>query len=314
MGWDDLYIDTPDQSAESLALALIGIARARGATLAYADAAMALGCPFMLCGERNTTDMSTWTVVGRDVGLMEAAAAFGMHLRPIHPRSAAMELSKSPEYALHFRDSYAPLIIRALAHDQVVIVWGGWPEPSAHDWGVVTEFDAVLNEIRGVVVKAHGRVKLAAPPLQCYVVEEYEPRTPTPVEIFNCATTAYRRMLDECAESPTMVAGADAIRAWRDRIEHPIAAERWAGRKRLRAVLLANRLSGVNWLRDNVSYIPGVDEITDLLDRSIAAMELMPPGHEYNTSRALSDAMAVEARLPAAVAKYVENLGSKTPA
>jgi hypothetical protein len=153
----------------------------------------------------------------------DTAALYGLHLRPLHPRTAATGLEDYDAYRQHFLASYVPLIRTALAHDQPVVVWRGWPDAGARDWGIVTTNHHDGMELAGTTVTAPTPcVPLRDPPHQCYVVERVHPRQPSPRDILSIAVA---RTIECSASSGASidktVHGPPAWNAWLSRIGNP---------------------------------------------------------------------------------------------
>lgn len=201
---------------------------------------MALGLPWLICGDTGRPDVGGWTTLARDVGLDHAASHFGVRLREFHPRAAAENLVPSPEFNAHFRDSYAPLIRRSLDHGQTVLAWRGWPPPADQAWGLITGVDSATGALLGVVSGVDGAVPLVSAALQCFAVEEVRPETPDAETILACAVQAVTRLHAECVGT-TRTAGADALAAWRACAAHA------AGNRDLAEYLLTNRQAGFRW-------------------------------------------------------------------
>lgn len=89
--------------------------------------------------------LPTWHHFEQDASLSEAASALGIVVRELHPPAASDGLEESAEFVDHFRDSYVPLIDRALGAGQQALAWGGWRGScKASDarrerwWGLIT--------------------------------------------------------------------------------------------------------------------------------------------------------------------------------
>jgi hypothetical protein len=103
----------------------------------------------------------------------QAALSLGLRLRELHPPAAAVGLDDSAEFELHFLDSYAPLIRRALAVGQSALAWRGWECPKDSRWGVVVESG---DPLLGFAPGCAGRlIPLVGPAHQVYIVEAIEP-------------------------------------------------------------------------------------------------------------------------------------------
>ena len=121
----------------SLTFALRCVASAGRCNLDADDLHAALGLPLMVCAPRNEPDARIWPAYARDVFLIEAARAFGMTLRGIHPPQAARGLERVREFEQHFDASYRPLIARALENGQPVLAWQGWGGDFDYFWGII---------------------------------------------------------------------------------------------------------------------------------------------------------------------------------
>ncbi|MBI5863803.1 MAG: hypothetical protein HZB38_04720 [Planctomycetes bacterium] len=125
------------QQHESLAICLRSLLATAGVSRTYDEilAALGLGTLVVAAADR---EAESWSSLARDGALIEVAAAMGIRLRSLHAAHSAEGLDRAPEFAAHFRDSYAPLIRRANEAGQFVLVWRGWPPPRGLAWGVVT--------------------------------------------------------------------------------------------------------------------------------------------------------------------------------
>lgn len=179
MNLDTITIYTSPEESESLVQALRAVARSASLDLPYDEACAVLGISFVATAGEGSPGL--WARIARDALLSETARLFGIHLRDLHPPDVGVDMLNAEEYPQHFELSYKPLIRRALQHGQPVLAWRGWEGPAADAWGVITA--SAGDELLGVVPGTTTRVRLVQPAMQCYVVEQIEPRTPTPDEI-----------------------------------------------------------------------------------------------------------------------------------
>lgn len=156
---------------ESLPACLTNLLAARGASAAYDELLALLGLGNLIAASPAEA-LGVWPALARDRRLPAVAALLGLVLRPLHPADAARGLSESAEFPLHFRDSYAPLIARALDVGQLVLCWRGWPPPREPLWGVISERHGEL--LAGHSLWHRGEpMPLIGSAQQCYVVEDY---------------------------------------------------------------------------------------------------------------------------------------------
>lgn len=100
--------------------------------------------------------------------LGEIARRFGLEIRELHPPSAAPASPTPREFDWHFRDSYLPFIRAALARDEPVLAWRGWPAPHEAEWGIITEVDEATGQCSGWTLG--GRKQLESTPVQVYLI------------------------------------------------------------------------------------------------------------------------------------------------
>ncbi|MCP4248781.1 MAG: hypothetical protein GY778_17190, partial [bacterium] len=210
-----------DQPGESLTRAVQAVARWGGCDLDYCSLNAALGLSFMACSTGRDDDcVGTWMSYGRDVRLVEAAGAFGIRLRPVHPPEAALRLSDAAEFGQHFEASYRPIVLHALANRQPVLAWRGWPGERALAWGVITETVDDGLQLAGTTVGwADARVPLVSAPVQLYVVEDAELRRPGLAEVLGLAAESARLILGGATVSPWGIeTGGRAYDRWIHRL------------------------------------------------------------------------------------------------
>ncbi len=212
--------DNPERVG-SLTLALEALLRWAGANVRYRRLDAALALSLRTAGVRGRACLGWWSVYGSDVFLAETGLMFGLRLRELHPPEAATGLADHQPYAQDFEASYAPLIRRALEHNQPVIAWQGWPDAPACLWGIITQVGDQGLGFAGTVMWSGGRnVPIVTPPVQLYVVEEIIPRQPDDESLFTEATRRFHATLhDRLIDDPDVVVGADGYQIWLDRLQ-----------------------------------------------------------------------------------------------
>lgn len=217
------WIASPGQD-ESLAAALVSILAIHDFSVAYGDMVAALGLGNLIAA-CESEPLCNWPSLARDRRLNAVANAYGLTLRPLHPRAAAEGLSESREFGAHFRDSYFPLIARALAAGQIVLNWRGWPPPREPLWGVITERHDDL--LAGCSLWHRSEpMPLIGPAHQCYVVEEFRPPAALDAsEKFRMARdAALAHWSDESSETGRpggVLRGEDAWKSWIQEVRSP---------------------------------------------------------------------------------------------
>ena len=208
------WIETPKHQ-ESLAVALRAVLARYGQDQPYENVLTALGLGTLVTAHADEP-LRCWPTLGRDVRLSGIAELFGLRLRPLHPPDAAGGLGQSREFAGHFHDSYLPLIQTALAHEQPVLAWRGWPAPSSRCWGILThEQDGRLF---GYTLLQGGEpVPLIDPAHQVYVIEDYQ--TPArPLDNDELLNLALRHMHElwngERVDMPGLLTGDLVYQTW----------------------------------------------------------------------------------------------------
>lgn len=245
------WLEKPDEH-ESLALCLRAVLAQAGIVREYDELVAALGLgTATVAGEIERP--SEWCALGRDLGLGPMAGAYGLQLRPLHPPAAARGLAVSAEFAQHFRDSYAPLIARALASGQVCLAWRGWSGVAELAWGVLVE--ARDGALFGLAPGGGDRpVRLAGPAHQVYVVERIpvpEQAAPTPRARFALARRQAATFWQQrSARAWGVLVGSAAYDRWIEQSAqldpHANAHRSFA---RLTRVLISARRHQAAWLR-----------------------------------------------------------------
>jgi hypothetical protein len=206
---------------ESLAVSLRAVLAGSGTDRPYDELVAALGLGFATVATA-ADSLDWWSTYARDASLTTTAELYGLRLRELHPSSAALGLAASAEYAQHFRDSYLPLIARALEHNQLVLAWRGWPAPRDRFWGLITSLER--ETLFGYTLEAEGQPQpLVGPAHQIYIVEESpspEPRALTAAHLFahvaRQAQAVWAGTWVKCANIET---GAAAYRAWQNALQ-----------------------------------------------------------------------------------------------
>lgn len=165
-----------------------------------------------------------WCTYARDARLHETAELYGLRLRGMHPPEAALGLGQCGEYVQHFRDSYVPLIARALEHEQLALAWGGWPGASERLWGIITHRQG--EALFGHTLWHGGQpAPLIGPARQVYVAEGFsrpKHERVTPASLFAHAARGASVMWAGTWTTGTGIkTGKAAYRAWQDALRKP---------------------------------------------------------------------------------------------
>jgi hypothetical protein len=252
---------------ESLAVSLRAVLASLNADHPYDELVATLGLGAATVATADDS-LGWWCTYARDASLVETAKLYGLRLRELHPAEAAQGLSRSAEYAQHFRDSYVPLIARALEHDQLVLAWRGWPEPCDRLWGVIT--DIRDEQLSGHTLWHDGQsLAFTGPAHQVYVVEEFCPPAPdgvTPAHLFaHVARQACAVWAGTWAGHVNVQTGAAAYGAWQNALREPSATESttlplYRHHSQAACAHLAARSHLATWLR-RVGRVLGGDRI-----------------------------------------------------
>jgi hypothetical protein len=205
------------EQCESLVLALQAVLRAYGREVGYDELAGLTGVAFMTTRAIGEPDPGRWPAHGRHAFLVPAARMYGLELRELHPPDAAPLPVVPPEFAEHFRDSYEPFIVEAMARDEPVLAWMGWPSPHEMQWGIIT---AVANESRRCFGCTAGladvRSTLTGPPVQVYVAQNYTATEPESEDVLQAALARAAIILGNRLDpSFGVVTGPAALAEWR---------------------------------------------------------------------------------------------------
>jgi len=240
---------------ESLAVCLRALLAGAGREVSYEELAAVLGFSTTLVAVRGEA-LGWWCTFARDTHLYETARLYGVRLRALHPQAASRGLESSSEFAGHFRDSYAPLIERALEHDQPVLVWRGWPAPRERLWGLIIEFRSGM--FIGHSLWHNGQpIPLVSAAHQVYVVEHCDQvakplaQTEQFERVRKQTLSAWRRVP---AANESIVCGAAAYADWQERLsrtrddEHEVTPRFRQHAQATRVLVSARRYLAI-WLR-----------------------------------------------------------------
>jgi len=195
----------------SLPLSLMALQRWSGGNTQYRSINAVLGLSVRTTAVRGSSCLGWWSTHGCDRFLIEAAAMFGMRLRPVHPPAAAVGLADHGPFDQHFEASYAPLIRAALDHGQPVLAWCGWPDARASLWGIITTTCDDGIGFAGTTMWSHEQlVALIRPPIQLYIVEEIRPRHPDNAQLLRAAVSRFRAMLNDRQNDDSRILGGVA--------------------------------------------------------------------------------------------------------
>ncbi len=238
---------------ESLPVCLRAILTHFGCRHSYEELVARLGLGGLIVAARGEP-LGYWPTFGRDIALRHVGEQLGLRIRDLHPPEASSGLSHSTEYHQHFQDSYLPLIDKALAHEQPVLVWRGWPAPRDHLWGVVVERQNEM--LLGQTLMHDGRtMPLTGPGHQVYIVEGWEaPRTAPGLDrVFEeVLQTSLAQWNGTWIRRSDLITGQFVYDAWQDELRDP----RVSGRRSLHQhhpqavrALTAARRNFATWLR-----------------------------------------------------------------
>jgi hypothetical protein len=254
MDLSSLLIRNVEERFGSLALSLVSLLRWAGGNVHHRDVNAALGLSLRTVAVRGAVSPGWWPTYGSDRFLVEAAAMWGVRLRPLHPPEAAVGLDQSEAFDQHFEASYSPLIRDALEHGQPVLAWQGWPDARASLWGIITQSSPEGLGFSGTTMWSRGQdVPLVRPALQLYVVEEIDLRRPSHEELFQAAVGRFRVLLQEPqAVDPNVVLGSAAYDLWLEHLEHPVdgvSDDDGRGHVHYARCLTADRSAGIRFFR-----------------------------------------------------------------
>lgn len=264
------------EHAETLTLAIQSVLRRAGLEIDYATIGTVLGISFVTCASDRQRRPRAWATACRDLQLLRQSALFGVRLRDLHPPEASLGLDEVNEFALHFQDSYVPLIRRALDAGQCVLAWQGWPHPYGGAWGVISAAAGGAYKLSGTVDGCGEMAELVSPPIQCYVVEQVEPRRPDASALAAAAVEAAATAVGSAAAGTAgWVIGPAAYDVWIDVVRDDIGGRSWsslaADHAWLAASLAANRRTAARFFgaigtEDALDVRPLVRRCEDVAD------------------------------------------------
>jgi len=202
----------------SMTLSLQAILEAYGRRVPLHEAATVTANAFMVTYAAGARPEDRWNMYARHAFVVEAARSYGLQLRALHPPFAAPLPLPPPEYALHFRDSYVPLIEAALARDEPVLAWMGWPAPQTAIWGIVTGVDLSSRRCFGRTMFSRGRdVEMPGPAVHAYLVQECGPPDSATPDAIGCVLRRASAVLnDELGATFGVTSGPAALARWRE--------------------------------------------------------------------------------------------------
>jgi hypothetical protein len=336
MNLERIVLREEENRYESLALCLRAVAEAAGGELDYDAACAAMGLSFAAVSVRAEPAPGWWLTCGRDLFLESAAELFGLRLRSLHPPDVGVEMTRAAEFAQHFEASYVPLIRTAIGNGQPVLAWQGWPGVSGRFWGVITQ--AADSGLAGVTLWAGGGVvPLAAPAMQCYVVESCVPRLPPRDRLLADALTHADAWLNRAPMSPvaagaagpaSAVTGPAAFDAWEEwltggEFTGPGEEAAWQEHRQHAEFLVTSRRSGVAFLQSIREILPAddqdsleqwlaccraeIDELAPSCDEDYARTQFSTAAGREVLLQSVHQAEAAHRRLAMLIEEYVEH-------
>ena len=211
-----------DDPSFSLSLAVQAATQALGGARDLVDIHHALGLPLLMTASPTDAGVREWALLARDAFLMQAAPCLGLTIRALHPPEAARGLACAAEFRQHFDASYAPLIRRALEHQQIVLAWQGWEREAEGLWGIITAEDSRGVGFSGFPFPVEPSPDdrpparlLHRPPIQFYVIESI---TCTVIDEIGWAQAAVRHtaaaLQADLGARFGVLTGAPAYRRW----------------------------------------------------------------------------------------------------
>ena len=139
MPFSNLRVRDIENRWESISLCLQAIARWAGVELHFRSINASLGLSFMISAPRAAqVSLSWWMTFGRDLFLIETGKLFGLGFRRLELPESARTNPGSPQALQAYQETVRPLIAAALADDQPVLAWQGWPDYHKYLWGLLT--------------------------------------------------------------------------------------------------------------------------------------------------------------------------------
>jgi hypothetical protein len=259
---------------ESLAVAVRGVLRSLGQEHSYAELVSILGIGALFTAVPHDP-LRRWSQAARDAALLPASSRLGLRLRDLHPPAAAAGLEQSAEFALHFEDSYLPLIRRAVEHEQPVLAWCGWQRPEDFRWGVITGVED--GRAVGCPAGESQPRPLLGPALQVYVIERREPGTVDSAQLLKfVAELAVAEWTGLLACAAGVQTGAAAWQTWQATLE---SGEVLAKATAHEHVALATAVDGgraalASWLRELSLDDPAAKQLADRWASAIDALRV----------------------------------------
>lgn len=217
-----------------------------------------------------------WCDFGRDAFLVDAAEHLGLSLRDLHPPDAVPLPATPPEFELHWRDSYVPLVATALAHHQPVLAWMGWPAPHQTQWGIITTLDARTRRCAGIIAGVPQLIALDRAAVQAYVAQEFTPtETNISDRVRSAAARAGAMLRNEGPARFSVQTGSAALGRLQARLSErefcPVhRADSWRCLGRLADECAARRRAAAGWFA--AARQPALAEALQSSAESIAAL------------------------------------------
>lgn len=251
MAWSE----SPDHY-ESLAVSLRAIAAEHGCRVGYDAIIAGLGLGSLITTTQSDP-VGKWMTFARDAQLHEVTERLGLRTRAMHPPEAALRLAESAEFPDHFRDSYVPLIARALDHGQRILAWRGWSPPRENLWGVIIGMRG--NTIVGHSLWHEGTPTVLSAAAHSVIVVEgsaesaHEPPTEDVVRL--AAAAVVEQYFGSWSNDPAVLTGDRAYAHWeRTILSHAVESRDHLAAARQNAfhmrVLISSRRHLARFLRE----------------------------------------------------------------
>lgn len=251
---------------ESLTAAIAALLDGHQCSFEFDDVNSVLGISYLAVAA--DAPLSYWSKAGRDVRLIDSAREFGVHLRPLHPTAAARGLHNADEFADHFRDSYVPLIRRALTAGESVLAWQGWPGHAAMDWGIITRVSGSKLGVAGTAPGFNEVVDLKTPAIQCYVVESVTGASPSANDLLvHSLNVAATLMTGKQRLAGPWVTGPTTHDSWRNRLLDPVDGDTTKDHAAIAQSIAANRKCAGRFLSRHQSVIISAGRAVELIIR-----------------------------------------------
>jgi len=251
---------------ESLTAAIVALLDAHLCSFESDDVNSVLGTSYLSVAA--DAPLSLWSKAGRDIRLIDSARVFGVHLRPLHPTAAARGLENANEFADHFRDSYVPLIRRALAAGEPVLAWQGWPGHAALDWGIITRVSGSQLGVAGTAPGFDEVVELKTPAIQCYVVESVTGASPSAIDLLvHSLNIAATLMTGKQRFAGPWITGPTTHDNWRQRLINPTDGDCADDHAAIAHAIASNRKCAGRFLSRHQSVIISAGRAVELIIR-----------------------------------------------